>query len=178
VLQASLSASTATAGAAVGAQDTAHAPADSAAPVSKASSSSITRLPSNAGSIDTALNPDTPMSPTAAAAAANPQPRGFPAFSDLVLARFFPTGTFRFKVGPMDGIEATVTETGTIEWRDQRFSSISGFSRAVLRERNPGRQSSGGWRDVQIGRVELTAWRTAFVAGQAPPAIPADCVVL
>ena len=78
----------------------------------------------------------------------------------------------------MDNVVAEVSPTGTITWRGQRYNSISGFSRAVLRERNPGRQSSGGWRDVQLGRTELTAWRIAYVAGQPAPVIPAECVAV
>lgn len=153
----------------------------------------LLRLPSDTHSLDHAsfaADGEPPASPTAAAGAgagsaggsaggAGPgASRSLPTFADLVQGGFFPVGTFRFKVGPVDNVEADVAPSGSISWRGQRFNSISGFSRAVLRERNPGRQSSGGWRDVQVGRLELTAWRNAFIAGQPAPTLPPECSCL
>lgn len=51
---------------------------------------------------------------------------------------------------------------GAIEYKGNSFHSISSFALAVIRERNPGRRSCDGWKDVKWKGQRLEALRDQY----------------
>jgi len=86
-------------------------------------------------------------------------------FADMVRARLVRTGTQKWAVGHDSDVTVTVTPEGAILYKDGEYNSISSFALAVIRERNPGRRSCDGWKDVKCEGQRLEALRERYLCG-------------
>jgi len=86
-------------------------------------------------------------------------------FADMVRAKLVRVGTQRWAVGHDSDVLVDVTPEGSICYKGGEYNSISSFALAVIRERNPGRRSCDGWKDVKCGGQRLETLRERYLCG-------------
>lgn len=98
-------------------------------------------------------------------------------FADLVHAQLVRTGIQKWTVGHETDIVVTVkpegppltatnthASVGSILYKGMEYHSISSFALAVIRERNPGRRSCDGWKDVKCEGQRLETIRERYLS--------------
>ncbi|GMH43620.1 hypothetical protein BSKO_11542 [Bryopsis sp. KO-2023] len=83
-------------------------------------------------------------------------------FADMVNAKLIEPGSHKWTVGHEPDVEVTVQPNGCIDYKGTSFHSISSFALAVIRQRNPGRRSCDGWKDVKWNGQKMESLRDAF----------------
>lgn len=86
-------------------------------------------------------------------------------FADVVHAHLVKTGFQKLAVGHHPDVTVNVLPEGSILYKGVVYNSISSFALAVIRERNPGRRSCDGWKDVKYEGQRLEALRKKYELG-------------
>eukprot|EP00803_Ostreobium_quekettii_P003889 evm.model.scf_407EXC.2 EVM.evm.TU.scf_407EXC.2 scf_407EXC:14109-19988(-) len=87
-------------------------------------------------------------------------------FADVVNAGLICPGKYRWTVGQDQSVEVDISNDGAILYKDADYCSISSFALSVIRERNPGRRSCDGWKDVKWKGQRLEVLREQFLMQQ------------